>query len=148
MEVSLLANLKTLWIIAVTISVLSYLQENMYMVKGHSVYFHYCNDVEKISMWIFCKPKKYMLETFAAVQFFNWIGVMVFCFRGPHFTARNTAIQGRKRRQCPLNQYNKIDAAPTDAARSDVVGVRTVQLPRAVGPEVPSAWFSALLSPS
>lgn len=55
MEVSLFANLKTLWIVAVTMSMLSYLQENMYMVKGHIVYFHYCNDVEKISMWIFLK---------------------------------------------------------------------------------------------
>lgn len=32
--VSLFANLKTLWIVAVTMSMLSYLQENMYMVKG------------------------------------------------------------------------------------------------------------------
>lgn len=33
-EVSLFANLKTLWIVAVTMSMLSYLQEKMYMVKG------------------------------------------------------------------------------------------------------------------
>lgn len=62
-EVSLFANLKTLWIVAVTISLSSYLQENMYMVKGHSVSFRCCNDVEKISMWIFFfeSLKKYML---------------------------------------------------------------------------------------
>lgn len=80
MEVSLLANLKTLWLVAVIMSMLSYLQENMYMVKVHIVYFHYCNDVEKIAVWIFLKVKKYMLYTLAAVQFFKWIGVMVFCF--------------------------------------------------------------------
>lgn len=50
------------------------------MVKVHIVYFHYCNDVEKIAVWIFLKVKKYMLYTLAAVQFFKWIGVMVFCF--------------------------------------------------------------------
>ena len=58
MEVSLFANLKTLWIVAITISMLSYLLENMYMMKGHSVYFHYCNDVDKISMWIFFESLK------------------------------------------------------------------------------------------
>lgn len=58
-EVSLFANLKTLWVVAVTISMLSYLQENMYMVKGHSVYFHYGNNVEKISVdFFFGKSKK------------------------------------------------------------------------------------------
>lgn len=52
---SLFAKLKTLCIVAVAISMLSYLQASMYMVKGHSVCFHDCNDLEKISMWIFLK---------------------------------------------------------------------------------------------
>ena len=57
-EVSLFANLKTLWIIAITISMLSYLQENMYMMKGHSVYFHYCNDVERFPCGFSLKARK------------------------------------------------------------------------------------------
>ena len=39
-------------------SMLSYVPENMYMVGVHVVYFHYCNDAEKISMWSFFESLK------------------------------------------------------------------------------------------
>lgn len=81
MEVSLLTNLRTLWIVAVTISMLSYLQENVYMMKGYSVYFHYCNDVEKISMWIFLSLKNICYKHLLPHNSLNeLLGVTVFCF--------------------------------------------------------------------
>lgn len=110
-------------------SMLSYLQENMYMVKGHIVYFHCCNDVEKISVWIFFLKvwKIYAIYTCrSTILWMDW-GHSV-CFWSPYFR-RSIVIKGRKRSSCHLNENNKTDAAPAEAPTSDIMLTWTVLLP-------------------
>lgn len=96
MEVSLFANLKTLWIVAVTISMFSYLQENVYMVKGHRVSFRYCNGVEKISMWIFFESlKNICYKHLLQYNSFSGLGSQYFVCEVHNF-AGSIALQGRK----------------------------------------------------
>lgn len=61
MQVSLFANLKNIVNSSSHYVHIVIFTRNMYMVTDHIVYFHYCNDVGKISMWIFVLSlKKYI----------------------------------------------------------------------------------------